>query len=418
MRIGFFTDSYLPRADGVATGVEAYRAGLEKLGHTVYVFCPMRPEPFKEQSRNIYRFKSVPSVMYENYRDTFPFTPKHVKQIRALDLDLIHTFTQIQIGIFGMYIAKREKIPLVTTCMADFDLAKEYRRLVPVSLALILGITTASRKLMSPSELSSMIKPAYPLSKWLTNTVKTTAAFYNNQCQAVTVPSIKVKKSIDKFMNKPSVVIPLGTDLSMFSENPDIKSVRSKYNIPHILTAFISSSRLVKEKRIDFLIRAYSKLDPRDQKKSVLVIIGKGPHENYLKKLVESLGIGNKVIFTGMLTHKELIKVIGVCDIHVHASIFETQGLALNEAAGAGLPMIMIDREVNPVLQDGKNGFFAENNEVDFSLKMSKLLNDKKLRIKFGIQSKKLAQKTSQENVSGELLELYKSLVKSIPTSR
>lgn len=410
MRIGFFTDSYLPRADGVATGVEAYRAGLTKLGHTVYVFCPKRPEPFKEPTKNIYRFRSVPSLSYENYRDTFPFRPKHIKLIKSLNLDLVHTFTQIQIGLLGMYIARREKIPLVTTCMADFELVKEYRRLIPGSLAIMLATAIASRKFMSGSEVKSLFRPANQADGWRSRTIKTAAAFYSNQCEAVTVPSIKVKKAIDKYMKKPSVVIPLGTDLGMIPKNPDTKSIRSKYKIPVNKVAFVSSSRLVKEKRIDFLLNACSKLSENDREKSVLVIVGKGPHENYLKKLVEDLGLGGKVIFTGMLEYSELIKVISACDIHVHASIFETQGLVLNEAAGAGLPIIMIDRWVNPVLQDGRNGFFAADNVLDFSRKMSKLLNDKKLRLKFGKQSKVLAKQTSQEKVSKELESLYKSL--------
>lgn len=410
MRIGFFTDSYLPRIDGVATGVETYRAGLTKLGHEVFVFCPARPEPFPNPPKNIYRFPSIPNLFYEGFRDTFPIRPKDLKLIKSLNLDIIHTSTQLQIGIMGLYMAKKCKIPLVTTCNADFDLVKEYKRMVPASLLVMMLTSAASRKILSKDELEDLIKPTSP-GNWFAQIVKTAAGFYNNQCDAVTVPSLKAKEAIDSYTKNPTIVIPLGTDLSLVPKKLNIKSVREKYKIPQDKVVFSSSSRIIKEKRIDFLIKAYSKLPDIDKEKSVLLIVGKGPHEAYLKDLVEKLGLSKSIIFTGMIDHKELFNVLSSCDIHVHASVRETQGLVLNEAAACGLPIIMIDREVNPVVQDGKNGFFAENNEFDFAKKMSKLLNDKKIREKFGKESKILAKATSQENVSRDIEKLYKSLI-------
>ncbi len=40
MRIGIFTDSYIPRVSGVVRSVEAFTRSLRKRGHQVYVFAP------------------------------------------------------------------------------------------------------------------------------------------------------------------------------------------------------------------------------------------------------------------------------------------------------------------------------------------------------------------------------------------
>ena len=90
MRIGLFSDSYLPRMDGIAISVESFRLGLEALGHTVFVCCPKRPEQFDEPNNRIYRFSSLPSFSYEGYRDTFPFMPEHIRSVNSLRLDIIH----------------------------------------------------------------------------------------------------------------------------------------------------------------------------------------------------------------------------------------------------------------------------------------------------------------------------------------
>ena len=37
MRIGIFSDTYIPQINGVSTSIEMLRKGLEKKGHKVYI---------------------------------------------------------------------------------------------------------------------------------------------------------------------------------------------------------------------------------------------------------------------------------------------------------------------------------------------------------------------------------------------
>lgn len=43
MRIGFFTDSYLPALHGVEISIESFRKALESMGHEVYIYAPEAP---------------------------------------------------------------------------------------------------------------------------------------------------------------------------------------------------------------------------------------------------------------------------------------------------------------------------------------------------------------------------------------
>jgi 1,2-diacylglycerol 3-alpha-glucosyltransferase len=411
VRIGLFTDSYLPRMDGIAISVESFRVGLESLGHTVYVFCPKRPERFTEPTDRIYRFSSIPSISnYDQYRDTFPFTPKHIRAVSKLNLDVIHTFTPAQIGMFGVFIAKRNHIPLVTTCSADFELIYDYKRLVVFPLTLAIGTSLAAKKIMSPRKLFHFFKPSYPFIKWLDRSTRISAGFFNDQCDITTVPSIKTEKEIAPFMKQKPIVLPCGTDLGLVPKER-AKNLRKKYGLPEEVTLFVSASRLVREKRIDFIVRAFANLSIADQKKSALVIVGDGVEMKAIKYLAERLGILNKVIFTGRLEHKYVLEVVAACDIYVHASLRETQGLVLNEAAACGKPIIMIDREVNDILHDGKNGLFAENKITSFGKAMTRLVGDKELRYRFGKKSEEYAQKTGLKEAAKPLSDLYGSLL-------
>src|SRR5258708_5260103 len=317
MRIGLFTDSYLPRTDGIAISVESFRTGLEANGHTVFVFCPKRPEPYREPNNRIYRFISLPSLSYEGYRDTFPFTPKHIRVISSLNLDIIHTFTQTQIGMFGAFLAQRNHIPLVTTCGADFDLVNDYRRTTIAPLLLSLGTGLAIQKFMSLTALRYFLEPSPP-NVWLNRMIRVSAAFYNDHCDLTIVPSLKTYHSIAPYMQKPPVVLATGIDLRSVPKKVDTKGFRRQYGIDEQKVLFVSSSRLVREKRIEFLIRSYALLPKELRAKTELVIVGDGPEKQALTRLVTKLHLADTIVFTGRVLHQQVLEIVSACDIYIH----------------------------------------------------------------------------------------------------
>ena len=111
-------------------------------------------------------------------------------------------------------------------------------------------------------------------------------------------------------------------------------------------SVIISVGRLVHRKGQDKLIEALPKI------KSLvpnvhLVLVGIGPHQNYLKKLAAKLGVTECITFIGRINYSELPKYICVGDVFAMPSRsrffgLEVEGLGIVylEASSCGLPVV------------------------------------------------------------------------------
>lgn len=96
--------------------------------------------------------------------------------------------------------------------------------------------------------------------------------------------------------------------------------------------------RLVKVKGVDVLLRAFAQLGRSD---AVLVVVGDGPERQNLEKLALSLGISDRVIFTGW--RDDASKLVSIADVFVLPSLSEGLPQALLEALAHGVPCIVSD---------------------------------------------------------------------------
>ena len=119
MRVGFFTDYYLPVRTGVSISVDTFRRQLEALGHEVFVFAPSDGLLVREEDDHIIRFPAIKGLFVENYMTSVFFPPQQVKRIEKLDLDIIHFHTPSQIGLLGVHVALKNDIRLVSTYHTD-----------------------------------------------------------------------------------------------------------------------------------------------------------------------------------------------------------------------------------------------------------------------------------------------------------
>lgn len=172
--------------------------------------------------------------------------------------------------------------------------------------------------------------------------------------------------------------------------------------------------RLISRKGLTFLIDAVSKINNRN---IVLMIVGGGDFyklgekniEKKLKNKVRELHLEKRVLFTGEYPREKLPAFYKLSDIFVYPSITEKigepWGLALNEAAQFGLPLISTDAvgSAPDLIRDGKNGFIVkEKDSKQLKEKIEKILESKKLREKMGRTSLKIIKKFKYEDmVSG-----------------
>jgi len=100
MNIGIFTDTYIPQINGVATSTRLLEKELVKKGHNVYIFTTSDPN-VKDSPKNVYRIPSAPLAFSPGNRFALFFSPRLLLRLRRLKLDIVHTQTEFNIGIFG-----------------------------------------------------------------------------------------------------------------------------------------------------------------------------------------------------------------------------------------------------------------------------------------------------------------------------
>lgn len=402
MKIGLFTDSYVPRIDGIAITTESLKKNLEKLGHSVVIVCPKRPETDYANEPDVIALNSKPSRLYEGYQTIRP-TLSELRRIKSSDFDVIHSLSQTHVGLLAIREAKRRRCALVNTVWADYRLAGVYAKLVPLLILTTLVLAALSRRSPLSSFISALRTTGSNLPERLSFGF---GIFYNSLCDSVIVPSKRVESDLKHFgETKYLDVVPAGFDFELLDNCPDRKKLRRRYKLEPDDIVMLSSSRLVPEKRIEFVIEAYLRIHEKHRRLK-LVIVGDGPERARLEKLAGGLR-DKKIIFTGRLPRKDVVRLATACDIFAHASLLETQGMVLNEAAAAGLPIIMLDRKVSEMVIDGKTGYFT-NDVAEMAARLDELVGNSQLRKKMSVDAKNRAKILDALAQTLKITDVYK----------
>jgi glycosyltransferase involved in cell wall biosynthesis len=141
----------------------------------------------------------------------------------------------------------------------------------------------------------------------------------------------------------------------------------------------IYAGRLLREKRIDLLLRAVALLAPRHPG-ILLTVFGNGPHKEALVKLADELGIADRVDFRGHVeTSEEVWRHLGQARIAVQPSEREGFGLFPLEAMAAGLPVVYCESPESAVpelVRDGVEGLCTAPEPAALAAALDRLLTD------------------------------------------
>ncbi len=117
--------------------------------------------------------------------------------------------------------------------------------------------------------------------------------------------------------------------------------------------AVLSVARLAPEKGHDTLIAAAALLaDPR----VVVLLAGGGPERERLEALAAELGA--RLVVLPELSWERIVERYAIADVFALLSRHEPWGVAVNEAAACGLPLVLSDRvgAAFDLLEEGRNG--------------------------------------------------------------
>jgi glycosyltransferase involved in cell wall biosynthesis len=130
-------------------------------------------------------------------------------------------------------------------------------------------------------------------------------------------------------------------DLAPFRALCDPLKVRSELGIPSDALVLGHVGRFVTAKNHTFLVRIAHEVMRREPK-AVLLLIGDGGLRQQAEADAQSLGIREKVVFTGVRSDISQL-LMGAMDVFVFPSLWEGLPLSLLEAQAAGVPAIISD---------------------------------------------------------------------------
>lgn len=175
----------------------------------------------------------------------------------------------------------------------------------------------------------------------------------------------------------------------------------------------ISTSRLTPRKGLRFLIQALAELKHENQARNIeVLLIGDGHESESLEHLARESGVIEQVQFIGRVEHAELKQWYAGADVFILPSLNEGMSNAMLEALASGLPLLVTRTGgADEVLEEGVNGFaLAMGSAHDIAEKLLRLYDDRALRQRMALASRRKAETMSWGKVAEQYVQVYQSL--------
>lgn len=408
MRIGFFSDRYLPFTDGIAYSMEDARRELEALGHEVYIFAPKPGARYCEASPRITRFPAVKGFFFDDYRFSVFYPPRTRRRVDRLDLDLVHFHTPGQLGIFGAYYALRHEIPLVTTYHTDlYEYVKHYPGVLPgvVALSILAPFVTGGGAPDYRTSLSC-VRPERSIERWNQKIVERGMTLIHNSCDLVITPSARMEEQLGGWKTTSRIAtLPSGVDEIPATE-AEVAATRRELAIAEDEQVVLFAGRIGSEKNLSLLIEAFEQVARRCER-ARLLMVGPGDEEGRFRAQAAATRCAERITFTGRRRREDLGAFYEIADVFAFPSVGDTQALVVNEAAWAATPVVMVDRKISQIVEDGVSGLFARNTAEDLADKISLLLEQPERAAAMGRAGRERAKQLTARNQAAKLSLLY-----------
>jgi glycosyltransferase involved in cell wall biosynthesis len=205
------------------------------------------------------------------------------------------------------------------------------------------------------------------------------------------------------------VIIPLGSDLQLFKFDPKARiQIRKKLGISKTEIVLVYSGKIDSTKGLDILVKALAPIVMKNNKVKLL-IIGRGDSSiiNYLGTLISKYALENNVIFYPWVNKSLLPSFYSASDIGVWPGL---SSISIVDAASNGLPLVICRYPVETFAIENKNGFaFTIGDQNELRSHLEKLIYDKSLRFKMGLNSRLLVENTlNWQCVASKYVKAYK----------
>lgn len=381
MKILITTDLFTVKTNGVVTSVHNLIFALRKHGHDVRVLTFSENKSSRKDDENgvYYIMSRSLERIYHDVRKPCSRADDYVDELVAWHPDVIHSQCEFYSLKYAKRIAKRTGAPIVHT----------YHTLYEDYVGYVIPFKRIGRWVVRHLITKTWLKRVHTI-------IAPTEKVRDNL-----ISRCKVKNNV--------VVVPSGIDLDRHKQrltDAEREILRAKYGFEKNNFVMINLGRLGNEKNIEELIAFFS--DIRNEHENArLFIVGGGPAEERLKREVHDLGVGDSVVFTGMVSPDEVSRFYQLGDLFVCASRRETQGLTYIEAAANGLPLLCrADPCFDGVVVEGENGYrYTDIN--GFRQHLSEIMASRDWTTAASERSRELASHYDRDNFGIAVLEVY-----------
>ncbi len=313
VKIAFFTETFLPKVDGIVTRLTKTIQNLIEANDEVLLFCP-EGGPSNYMGAKVIGVPAMPLPLYPELKLALP-RPAVSEALEDFEPDLVHVVNPAVLGLGGIWLAKTNGIPLIASYHTHLPKYLEHYGM----------------GMLEPL-LWEMLKAAHNQAQL-------------NLCTSTAMVAELKEKGINH-----TALWQRGVDTDNF--RPDLRSeimrkrLLGQYDDKGALLIYVG--RLSAEKQIE---RIKPVLDEIPEAR--LALVGDGPYRQQLEKIFENTA----TTFVGYLSGEELASAYASGDAFLFPSSTETLGLVLLEAMAAGCPVVGANKGGIPdIISDGENG--------------------------------------------------------------
>ncbi|HEY9779426.1 MAG TPA: glycosyltransferase family 1 protein [Leptolyngbyaceae cyanobacterium] len=369
MRIALFTETFLPKVDGIVTRLSHTVDHLQRNGDRVLVFAP-EGGITEYKGAKVYGVSGFPLPLYPELKMALP-RPAIGHVLEQFQPDVIHVVNPAVLGLAGLFYGKVLKIPLVASYHTHLP-----QYLQHYGLGMLEGL------------LWELLKVSH-------NQAHLNLCTSTAMMQELTAHGIE---RVDLWQR--------GVDTELFHPDLACEEMRSRLSQGHPQNPLLLYvGRLSAEKEIE-RIKPVLEAIPNSR----LALVGDGPHRLALEKHFA----GTNTHFIGYLTGRDLGAAFACADAFIFPSRTETLGLVLLEAMAAGCPVVAANSGgIVDIVTSGVNGYlFNPEDEQGAIAATQRLLEQKQEREIIRKNARLEAQKWGWAAATRQLQSYYKVIRK------
>ena len=344
LKILIGADTFSPDVNGAARFAERLASGMAARGHEVHIVAPAASrnhgtwkEIYDGQVVTAHRLRSWRWYPHDWLRFALPWHINRESEriVEEVQPDVVHFQSHIIVGR-GLSIAAAKR-----------------------------GIRIVGTNHFMPENMLEFTLLPTAWHDWAVGLAWRAARRTFGRAESITTPTRRAAEFLEKSTGLTGVhAISCGINAGNYTPNLT----------PRTENRILFVGRITGEKQLDVLLGAFALLPTSLD--ATLEIVGGGDQRRNLEHLAATLGIANRVKFTGYVTETQLREAYSRATVFAMPSIAELQSIATMEAMASALPIVAANAMALPhLVHENENGFlFSPGDQQELADKLEYVL--------------------------------------------